>query len=66
METIELGQKVRCQVTGFEGIVIAKCEYLNGCIQFEVQPKSKKDNAFGNIRDYIFGKKDARRISCRG
>ena len=38
MEIIELGHKVRDKITGFEGIVIAKCEYINGCIQFEVKP----------------------------
>ena len=34
----ELGTKVKDKVTGLEGIVIAKCIYLNGCIQFEIAP----------------------------
>ena len=41
METIKLGKKVRCLVTGIEGIATAKCEYLNGCTQFGITPISK-------------------------
>ncbi len=26
-------------ITKFSGIVVARCEYLNGCIQYEVQPE---------------------------
>jgi hypothetical protein len=37
---ITLGQKVRDQITGFEGIAVAKVEYINGCIQFGIKPKS--------------------------
>lgn len=39
---IELGQKVRCKVTGLTGIATARCEYLNGCIQICVTPRSRK------------------------
>lgn len=39
--TIKLGSKVKDLVTGFEGIVTGRCEYINGCIQFCVRPKSK-------------------------
>lgn len=39
METIKLGHKVKDRVTGFTGIAIAECIYLNGCIQFEIAPK---------------------------
>lgn len=35
---IVLGDKVKDNITGFEGIAIAKCEYLNGCISIEVKP----------------------------
>ncbi|WP_338876939.1 hypothetical protein WBJ53_14885 [Spirosoma sp. SC4-14] len=38
---IKLGQKVRCKVTGFEGIAIVKCEYLNGCVQYCVKPAAR-------------------------
>ncbi len=43
-EEIQLGDKVRCKNTGFVGIAIAKTEYLNGCIQYDVVPKVDKDN----------------------
>jgi len=36
---IKLGQKVKDNVTGFEGITVAKCIYLNGCVQFQIVPK---------------------------
>jgi hypothetical protein len=45
---IKLGDKVRDVVTGFEGIAIAKTEWLFGCIRFTVQP-TKLDN--GKILD---------------
>lgn len=43
METIELGKKVKDKVTGFTGIAVTKCEYLNGCIQYEVAAPVDKD-----------------------
>ena len=36
---IQLGQKVRCKVTGFTGTATSWVEYLNGCIQFHVRPE---------------------------
>ena len=40
---IELGNKVKDTVTGYEGIATARIEYLNGCIQYCVKPKIGKD-----------------------
>jgi hypothetical protein len=40
---IRLGEKVKDLVSGFEGIVTAKVEYLNGCIQYCIKPKQGKD-----------------------
>jgi len=40
---IELGDKVRDVVTGFEGIVDCRLEWLNGCIRFQVQPQVLAD-----------------------
>jgi hypothetical protein len=40
---IKLGAKVRDTVTGFEGIVISRTEYLNGCIAYGVKPPKDKD-----------------------
>ncbi len=42
MKKITMGNNVRDKVTGFSGIVTAKCEYINGCVQFCVTPKIKK------------------------
>jgi len=41
METTDekLGKKVQDKVTGFEGIAVTKCIYLNGCVQYSVQPQ---------------------------
>jgi len=36
---IKLGDKVKDSITGFSGIVIARCAYLNGCISIQVQPQ---------------------------
>ena len=41
---IELGQKVRDRVTGFEGVATSKVEYLNGCVQYCVKPRVGEDN----------------------
>jgi len=36
---IKLGLRVKDQVTGFAGIVIAKTEYLNGCVSLCIKPE---------------------------
>lgn len=38
---IELGTEVKDIVTGMRGIVVARLEFLNRCIQYDVQPKKK-------------------------
>ncbi|HED05845.1 MAG TPA: hypothetical protein ENI61_04080 [Ignavibacteria bacterium] len=38
---IKLGDKVRDKISGFTGIVVAKSEFLNGCIQCDIMPKCK-------------------------
>lgn len=44
---IELGQTVRCKMTGFTGIAEARLEFINGCIQILVRPKNKtKDGEY--------------------
>ncbi len=44
MKRIKLGDKVRCKHSGFTGIAVAKTEFINGCVQFNVLPKVKKHN----------------------
>ncbi len=41
---IELKDKVEDMITGFSGTAIAKSIYLNGCVQYLVQPKGLKDD----------------------
>ncbi len=41
---ILIGDEVECIHTGFKGIVMAKMEFFNRCIQFEVVPRVDKDN----------------------
>jgi len=35
--SIELGDKVRGIVTGFQGIAVGRTEWLNGCVRWMVQ-----------------------------
>lgn len=43
---IRLGNIVRDIVTGFTGTVVSRIEFINGCIQFGVAPKSSKDGKY--------------------
>ncbi len=40
---VELGSKVTDKITGFKGVAVARCVYLNGCVQFEIEPVQLKD-----------------------
>lgn len=40
---IKLGQRVRDRISGLEGIVIGRMEYLYGCTRIAVQPQDVKD-----------------------
>ena len=42
MSNIKLGVKAKDKVTGFEGIVIAKTEWLTGCDQYVLKQKAKE------------------------
>ena len=33
---IKLGDKVKDSITGFSGVATGRCEYLNGCISWQV------------------------------
>lgn len=44
---MKLGQKARDKITGFEGIITGRAEYLTGCTQFALAPKALAD---GSIR----------------
>ena len=34
---VKLGSKVRDRITGFEGIAVSRCVYLNGCVPIGVE-----------------------------
>jgi len=38
-----LGLKIKCKITGMTGTAIARIEYINGCVQYQIQPKKLKD-----------------------
>ena len=37
MFKLELGAEVTDSITDFEGTIVARCEYLNGCIQYQLE-----------------------------
>jgi hypothetical protein len=40
---IELGDEVKDEVTGFQGIAVARTEWLHGCKRIVIQPPLGKD-----------------------
>ncbi|MGH7177642.1 MAG: hypothetical protein ACREJC_09700 [Tepidisphaeraceae bacterium] len=40
---ILLGSKVKDRLTGFEGTVIARVDYINGCTQYGIIPRVRED-----------------------
>jgi len=49
---IKLGDKVKDIITDFEGIAVARCVYLNGCVRCEIQPKGLDKN--GKMIDAVW------------
>ena len=47
---IKLGQKAKDKITGFEGIIVARVEYLFGCDQYGVSPEAKD----GKVNDTLY------------
>lgn len=41
--TINLGSEVKDLVTGFQGIAVARTQFLNGCYRISVQPPMSKE-----------------------
>ena len=44
----KLGSKLKCKVTGFEGIATGHCEYITGCDTYCLNPGIDKD---GKLQD---------------
>ena len=36
------GQKVKCIITGFTGIIDCSALWINGCVRYSVQPRCEK------------------------
>lgn len=52
IQKIDLGDQVLDRVTGFVGIVVAKTEWLNGCVRYNVQPPlAKKEGETEKVPD---------------
>lgn len=47
---MKLSDQVRNVISGFEGIITGKCEYINGCVQFLVQPRVDKEGNHRNAK----------------
>ena len=47
----DLGACVKDRVTDFEGIITSRIEYLNGCLQYCVEPKLDKE---GKMRKHQY------------
>tara|TARA_R100001530_G_scaffold1886_1_gene3240 strand:- start:16555 stop:16794 length:240 start_codon:yes stop_codon:yes gene_type:complete len=41
---VKLGEVVKDSIANFKGTVIARCEYLNGCVRIAIQPKKLKED----------------------
>lgn len=39
-DSLKLGDKARCQISGFEGVIVAMTEWLNGCRRVTIQPNA--------------------------
>lgn len=53
---MNLGKNAKDKLTGFSGVIIGKCEYLTGCTQYALQPKTKNDGAFIESRWFDEGR----------
>ncbi len=49
---IRLGTKAKDTVTGFEGICVARTEWLNGCVRVMLQPRMGKDGKVPDCQQF--------------
>ena len=48
----KLGDKVRDKISGLEGIITSRIEFLNGCVQYGIQPPVTPDGTMREV-EYI-------------
>jgi len=44
---LKMGERARDRITGFEGIVMGRTEYINGCVKILLQPEGVKADGTG-------------------
>lgn len=49
---IELGMRVRDKVSGFEGVAVARTDWLSGCTRYSLQPKVDKDGKLPDVQGF--------------
>ncbi len=42
MFKFSVGDKLKDKITGFSGVVMARTEWLNGCVRYQLQPTELK------------------------
>ena len=52
MGEVELGDKVKCTITGLIGIAASRCLYLHGCDHIGIQPPA--DNKTGRVPSIVW------------
>jgi len=50
MSKPQIGDRVKEKITGYAGVVTAKCEYITGCKQVLVNPPLKADGGYEDPR----------------
>lgn len=59
----ELGDKVKCKITGASGIVVAVSQHLYGCDRVGIQPPADKDQ---KLPESIWGDIDSFEVIKKG
>jgi len=49
---LKLGEKVKDKITGLEGVIVVRSEWLYGCIRLGIQPMELKDAKPADIVEY--------------
>lgn len=60
MSQFQFGETVKDSVTGFQGVVTARYEFMNGCVRYMVE-RLKEDG--GGIDELVFDEQRLRIIS---
>lgn len=53
---IDLGQKAKDKITGFEGIITGRASYLYGCDQYSLVPTVSQDGKIGDTQWFDEGR----------